>query len=198
MSAHEQKVEELLERTHHNFLKVAVAYAGKGDLPMVKEILRQKPFWIETRGSHGRTMLWEAVNRNKRDMVAYLLDQGADIHAPGCHFSEHLVEISPYCLAKWKGNEAMADYLLSRGAQPDICSAAYLGDLELVKAIWRKHPDKARRAGIEQFSMAFAKENLLYYGVAGGHTDIVQVSGRSGPESNSTRQVVADLRTLAG
>ena len=176
----EQKVDELLEKTYHNFLKVGAAFAGKGDLPMVKEILRQKPFWVETRGSHGRTMLWEAVNRNKLEMAAYLLDQGADIHAPGCYFSQQLVEISPYCLALQKGYFQMAELLWSKGAVMDICSAAYLGDFDRVKTIWNEDPEKARRAGIEQYSGLFGKENLIYYAVAGGHTELVEFLAKQG------------------
>ncbi len=168
----QEKVKQLLEKTHENFLKVGAEYAGKGDLDFVREVLRQKPHWIRTRGSHGRTMLWEATNRNRKHMVAFLLEQGADIHAPGCHFSQQLVEISPYCLARKKGYDALADFLSQNGARHDVFSAAYLGDLVAVKQCWQEDPTSIHGA-IPQKDMDFGRHNLLHYAVAGGHTEVV-------------------------
>ena len=72
-----QKVELLLQKTHDNFLKVGAHFAAKGDLLMLEEILRQKPHWLNHRGSHGRTLLWEAVNHGKIGSIQYLQDKGA-------------------------------------------------------------------------------------------------------------------------
>ena len=110
-----------------DFLKIAVAAAGRGDLQTVQAALAEKPAWIRRVGSHGRTMLWEAAYRGRLAMVDYLLDRGADIHACGCHFTPLLVEISPYCAARYKRHDAVADRLLRGGrAYRCYCSAERL------------------------------------------------------------------------
>ena len=68
-----------------DFLKIVVAAAGRGDLDAVKQFLNDKPEWLHTIGSHGRTMLWEAAYRGKLEVVKYLVEQGANINLPGCH-----------------------------------------------------------------------------------------------------------------
>ena len=83
-----------------DFLKVVVASAGRGDLDAVKHFLNYKPEWLHTIGSHGRTMLWEAAYRGKLEIVKYLVEQGANFNLPGCHLSQHDLEITPYCVAR--------------------------------------------------------------------------------------------------
>ena len=121
-----------------DFLKIVVAAAGRGDLETVRQLLDDNPAWLHTIGSHGRTMLWEAAYRGKLEMVQFLLERGADIHLPGCHLSQHGIEITPYCVARHEGRDAVADYLLTQGAEVDIHTAAYLGDYDTV----RDHVDR--------------------------------------------------------
>lgn len=117
-----------------DFLKIVVAAAGRGDLKTVRQLLDHNPAWLHTIGSHGRTMLWEAAYRGKLEMVQFLIERGADIHLPGCHLSQHGIEITPYCVARHEGRDAVADYLLAQGAEVDIHTAAYLGDYDTVRA----------------------------------------------------------------
>ncbi len=117
-----------------DFLKIVVAAAGRGDLETVRQLIDDNPAWIHTVGSHGRTMLWEAAYRGKLEMVKFLLERGADINLPGCHLSQHRLEITPYCVARHEGREIVADYLLQYGATIDIHTAAYLGDYDTVRS----------------------------------------------------------------
>jgi len=78
-----------------DFLEIVVAAAGRGNLEAVRELVEEKPNWIHTVGSHGRTMLWEASYRGKKDVVQFLVERGADVHICGCHYTPHRVEISP-------------------------------------------------------------------------------------------------------
>ena len=68
-----------------DFLKIAVAAAGRGDLQTVQAVLAQKPAWITP---HRLAWPHHAVGKlrtgGRLAMVDYLLDQGADIHACGC------------------------------------------------------------------------------------------------------------------
>ena len=86
-----------------DFLKIVVATAARGDLESTREFVDNKPEWIHTVGSHGRTMLWESAYRGKQEVVQFLVEQGADVNICGCHCTPHLVEISPYCAARLAG-----------------------------------------------------------------------------------------------
>jgi ankyrin repeat protein len=123
-----------------DFLKIVVAAAGRGDLESVRELVDDKPAWIHTVGSHGRTMLWEAAYRGRLEVVRFLLERGADINLPGCYHIQHRLEITPYCVARYEGRDLVADYLLQQGATIDIHTAAYLGDYDTV----RSHLDNDR------------------------------------------------------
>ena len=154
-----------------DFLKIAVAAAGRGDLQTVQAALAQEPAWIRRVGSHGRTMLWEAAYRGRLAMVDYLLDQGADIHACGCHFTPLLVEISPYCAARYKRHDAVADRLLARGAATDIYTAAFLGEGDAVADHLDREPRLATAEKAQHDSNR--RTTVLHYAVSAGHLDIV-------------------------
>lgn len=123
-----------------DFLKIVVAAAGRGDLEAVRALVDDNPRWLQTIGSHGRTMLWEAAYRGKRTVAEFLVERGADVNASACHYSEHYVEISCYCVAKAKERHDVADYLLAQGAEVDIFTAAYLGDSKSVAGFFAADP----------------------------------------------------------
>ena len=126
-----------------DFLRIGVAAAGRGDLAAVRGVLAQQPAWLRRVGSHGRTMLWEAAYRGRLEVADYLLDQGADIHARGCHFTPLLVEIPPLCAARFKRHDKVAELLLRRGAQEDFHSAVFLGDIADVREQLQRQPTLA-------------------------------------------------------
>jgi ankyrin repeat protein len=169
-----------------DFLKIVVAAAGRGDLETVRQLLDDKPAWIHTVGSHGRTMLWEAAYRGKLAVVQFLLERDADINLPGCHLSKHGIEITPYCVARHEGRDLVADYLLQQGATIDIHTAAYLGDYDTV----RSHLDNDRSlvnsgylqsvmlpargpATFEHREMAWATP--ICYAIIAGNTAVVEL-----------------------
>ena len=156
-----------------DFLKIAVAAAGRGDLETVREVLAQRPAWIGRAGSHGRTMLWEAAYRGRLAMVDYLLDRGADIDACGCHFTPLLVEISPFCAARHKGHDDVADRLLERGAATDIYTAAFLGDGEAVSGHLDREPGLARAEKAQHDDGL--PVTVLHHAVSAGHLPIVEM-----------------------
>ena len=156
-----------------DFLKIAVAAAGRGDMATVRSVLAEHPKWLRRVGSHGRTMLWEAAYRGRLDMVAELLDRGADIDARGCHFTPLLVEIPPYCAARWKRHEPVAELLLGRGATRDFHSALFLGDAAEARAQLAAAPDLAT-AEVPQHD-ANIRATALHYAVSPGHLDLVRL-----------------------
>lgn len=121
-----------------DFLKIGVAAAARGDLAAVRTILRLRPRWLHRIGSHGRTMLWEASHRGKLEMVKYLVRRKADINACGTHYTPYFVEVSCYCIARFRKRHDVADFLLTKGAVLDIHTAAFLGDLDGVKRFLKR------------------------------------------------------------
>ncbi len=154
-----------------DFLKIAAAAAGRGDLRTVQDVLALKPAWIRRAGSHGRTMLWEAAYRGRLAMVDFLLDRGADIDACGCHFTPLLVEISPCCAARYKRHPPVADRLLERGAATDIYTAAFLGESDAVADCLDRQPGLATAEKAQHDSSR--PMTVLHYAVSGGHLPIV-------------------------
>ena len=161
----------LLTGRASDFLSIAAAAAGRGDLATVRAVLAEKPVWIRRIGSHGRTLLWEAAYRGRLEMVEYLLDRGADIDACVCHFTPLLVEISPYCAARCRRHEAVADRLLERGAATDIFTAAFLGDREAVGAHLEREPRLATAEKPQHD--AGLRATVLHYAVSASRLDIV-------------------------
>ena len=156
-----------------DFLKIAVAAAGRGDMATVQSVLAEHPDWLRRVGSHGRTMLWEAAYRGRLDMVAELIERGADVDARGCHFTPLLVEVPPYCAARWKRHEPVAELLLGRGATQDFHSAVFLGDAAEVAAQLAATPHLATTE-VPQHD-ANIRATALHYAVSPGHLDLVRL-----------------------
>ena len=169
-----------------DFLKIVVAAAGRGDLETVRQLLDDKPAWIHTVGSHGRTMLWEAAYRGKLEMVGFLLERGADINLPGCYHIQHRLEITPYCVARLKGRDLVADYLLRHGATIDIHTAAYLGDYDVVCSHLNKDPNLVNSGYLQAVMLPAGEPHSfehretawatpLCYAIVGGNATVVEL-----------------------
>lgn len=136
-----------------DFLKIGVKAAERGRLDQVTTILEQKPHWLHKVGSHGRTMLWEACHKGRLEVVQYLVEQGADLHACGSHYTPYFVEVNCLAIALHKKRIAVAEFLTKAGAQLDIHNAAFLGKLTLVRQLLEKNP-AALQIGHPQHIMA--------------------------------------------
>lgn len=107
----------------------ALASAAKGDVSAVAELVEQNPGLLNLRGRDGVTLLWTAARRGSLPLVSWLAEAGADINIPGSVVHATEVMTSPYCVAVRSGRNDVAEYLSQRGAQVDVFTAAYLGDL---------------------------------------------------------------------
>lgn len=176
-----------------DFLKIVVAAAGRGDLDAVKQFLADKPEWLHTIGSHGRTMLWEAAYRGKLNVVKFLVKQGANVNLPGCHLSQHDLEITPYCVARHEGRDDVADYLKQQGAEIDIHTAAYLGDYDTSQELLRNDKTLVNSGYLQSVMLPSGEphtvehrysesETPLSYAIVGGNIRIVEILLTMGAE----------------
>ena len=147
-----------------------LAIAAKGDIEGLRQLLRDHPERLNRRGSHNRTLLWEAVRRGKLPAVAWLIEQGAQVNAAGRYNHESFVQLTPYCAAVYYHRWDVAEYLRSHGAQQDIFRAAFLGSIEPVARELAAHPSLIN---------AEDPQDLIYYvpllsfAVAGGRMEMV-------------------------
>lgn len=112
---------------NRNFDKV-LRIASKGDIVGIQGLLKENPSILNKPSEgHNRTILWEAVNKNRIELVKYLINQGADVNIPGRFRSQTYVLLKPYCIAYKNNKESMQDMLLSNGHEMDIYSLSYLG-----------------------------------------------------------------------
>ena len=123
------------------------------------------------------------------------------MNASACHYSQHYVEISCYCIAKVKGRHALADYLLARDAIVDVHSAAYLGDTLAVRTFLDDDPLLLEHARPQHDSQRQEGSRLIYdptpntwatplaYALSGGSGDTVALLLERGAEvrENDTR-----------
>lgn len=172
----------ILTGKNSDFLKIGVATAGNGDIPLLEELLNINPHWLNKVGSHGRTMIWEAAYRGRTETVEYLLICGADPNVWACHFTPLLVDISPYCAAEHKHHQATANVLKVATNLDEPYTATYLGDLERVKNMVAAEPAIVNQT-ILNHHCAYPL-SLLHYAVASKHHDIANYLIQSGAEVN--------------
>ena len=180
-----------------DFLKIGVAAAARGDVEAVRAILEERPDWLTRVGSRGRTMLWEASHRGKLGVVKYLVEGGADIDACGTHYTPYFVEVSCYCIARYKKHDEVADYLIERGAVIDIHTAAFLGDLKGVESFLRRQPESLNEGHPQHVMGDMTEDGLdwhpapapwatpLCYALRGGNVETVEYLIASGARIES-------------
>ena len=159
-----------------DLLKIVLPAAARGDLDTVKKIVKADSRWVNCKGPHGRTMLWEAVNKNRIETVKYLIKQGADINAHGCYYTPHFVDLSPLCLALYNQKSEMAELLKTHGAKVDIFAACYLGDFDFVKKCIKRSTKNIHKGfvGFSSHKPPNDKPTPLHYAVAGAQLPIAK------------------------
>jgi ankyrin repeat protein len=117
---------------------------------------------------------------------------GADVNATGCYNGETLVQITPYCAARYYGRGAIADYLWAHGSARDIFRAAFLGDTARVE---QELASKPALLNAEDPHDQIYYVPLLSFAIAGGHQDLARSLIRRGAQ---VEQYSAQLIHLAG
>lgn len=154
-----------------------LAIAGRGDVAALRDLLAGHPEYLNRRGSHNRTLLWEATRGGRLEAVRWLVGRGAELDATGCYNGESHVQLTPYCAAVYYRRPAVAAYLRARRPHLDIFRAAFLGDHERVEGALAAEPASldAEDPCDDIYYMP-----LLAFPVAGGHAALVELLLRRG------------------
>ncbi len=153
--------------------------ARLGDLAGLTGLLSEHPEYLSKRGSHGRTLLWEATRGGKMAAVQRLVEAGAEVDATGCYNSETFVQVTPYGAARYYQRPAIAEYLWERGSTLDIFRAAFLGDRERVERELAARPELL---GAEDPHDEIYYVPVLSFAVAGGNADLASFLIRAGAD----------------
>ena len=129
-------------------LRAAVA---RGERQRVMDAVSEEPDHAVRRGLDGRTLLWQAAHEGDLELVRFLLERAAPIDTPGCltmctdfvqltgpggFTTEHvdpMVPVTPLAIALARGHHDVADALQMQGAQQDVYTAAYVGDIDRLR-----------------------------------------------------------------
>ena len=169
-----------------------LAVAIRGEVAELRQLLKAHPEYLSKRGAHGRTLLWEAARRGKLEAVKWLAARGADIDATGCYNSESMVQLTPYCAARYYRRDAVADFLWAAGAQLDVFRAAFMGEQARVAAALAAEPALLLA---EDPHDATYYAPLLAFAVAGGQAALAAWLGAQGAV---VQPYGAQLLNLAG
>ena len=147
--------------------------ARKGDLEAVKQHLERKPRLLDAySGGHNRSFVWEAVRGGRKEVVEYLLEQGADATIPGRIRSQIQVLLPPLCIAERYRRKGIARLLREHGVELDFYSHCYLGNHGAVDPVIEGQPGLLdKEVGFESVWRVTA----LHYAVAGGHEALVRL-----------------------
>jgi uncharacterized protein len=145
--------------------------AERGDLNALQALLAEHPEFLSKRGSHNRTFLWAATRKGRLEMVQWLIAQGADLDAVGCHNGESYVQLAPYCAAIYYRRTAVAEFLRTQLPQLDIFQSAFLGDQRRVADMLQAD---ATLLNAEAPYEDVYYVPLIAFPIAGGHTALVE------------------------
>ena len=145
--------------------------AARGDVPALRELLRERPDFLDSLSSHNRTLLWEATRAGRLEAVRFLVERGARVNTPGCYNSESHVLITPYCAASYYKRDELADYLWSVGSKLDVFRAAFLGDERRVARRLNAQPKMLNAE--DPFDRIYFTP-LIAFAVAGEHVALTE------------------------
>jgi truncated hemoglobin YjbI/ankyrin repeat protein len=127
-------------------LNQAMLLAQRGKVDKLATIVAEIPDVVR-RARFAAGLLQSATMAGRTEVLDWLLDFGLDVNTPsplpvslaGSAF-ELVLFVTPLCAARKTGRSEVTTLLLGRGARNDVFTAAYLGDLPLVRKLISEQP----------------------------------------------------------
>lgn len=176
-----------IDRHYEKVLKIA----SKGDLASIQTLLKKHPEILNwPNEGHNRTLIWEAVNKNRKELIEYLIAQGADVNISGRYRNQTFVLLKPYCIAHRNGKEDLKNYLLEQGHQMDIFSLSYLGS---GNEVLNKINSKRELLNLHQKEDELWKVTPLHFAVAGNNISTLETLLKSGAEVKKYSKLLYEI-----
>jgi truncated hemoglobin YjbI len=158
-------------------LRRASDLAHRGDIRGVRAALDEAPDLL--RATYGAKVMQAAVWAGRGEVVELLLARGIDANKPhyleirvvGAAF-ERILYVTPLCAARVKRRTSIEALLLRSGAKDDIFTAAFLGELQLLK-----EATKSDRGLTQAPDPAVDVLDItpIHHAVAGGRVDALRL-----------------------
>lgn len=171
------------------------ALIRNGEAAKVLLLLEEKPELIAAADQRGNQPIHWAVMTRQLELIDELLARGADINAtrPDGARPLHLTN-GDYHYRGWRDvprtalrpHEVLLGFLIARGAEYDISTAAKIGDLARVRQLLDEHPALAN--AVPDYSTYYSGLPLRCAAGA-GHLEIVQLLLERGADPNGAERV---------
>lgn len=172
-----------------------LALARRGDLAALRSLLKADPGLIAAAGPHGRTLLWEAVRFGHETLADFLLEHGAPVDVPGRHRAESHVLLTPLCVSRWRGRDALTARLETHGAKLDAYGAAFLGDFPAVRRFVETDPAVVNRPLPDD---TIWKTTPLHFASSGGQWEIASFLCEHGADIALHGPLLLDIAARRG
>jgi ankyrin repeat protein len=169
------------------------------NLEKVRSLLDASPELLHTGDEGSNQPIHWAVMTRQIDMIDELLARGANINARRSDGARPIqLSNGDYTYRGWRDvpkettttpREVLA-HLRARGAYCDICTAAYIGDLERVRELTDQDPSQANRPS-DYVTYYACSGTPLRNAAAGGHIEIVQLLLDRGADPNLPEEGIA-------
>jgi truncated hemoglobin YjbI len=119
----------------------SLALVRRGDANALRQLLQRAPDVLLS-VPHAASLLHVAALAGRRHVVEVLLDNGVDANKPAP--IAPLIFSTPLCAARARRRQEIAALLLEHGAQEDIFTHAFLGDLVRLRGDLELQPESAQ------------------------------------------------------
>jgi ankyrin repeat protein len=199
------EMERLLERqlaALHNVSPKGEAVAEairQRDAAKMESLLDASPELLHAGDQRSNQPIHWAVMTRQLDLIDKLLARGADINAKRCDGARPIqLTNGDYHFRGWDRvpkdsaptPRAVYEHLRARGAECDICTAAYFGDLDRVRTLCEQDPSLANRSS-EYVTYYACSGTPLRNAAVGGHIEIVKLLLDRGADPNLPEEGIA-------
>jgi uncharacterized protein len=197
----EKLLEAALARPHGTAPKgEAIAEAiREPDIAKVRSLLDATPELVHAPDERTNQPIHWAVMTRQLDMIDELLARGADINAQRGDGARPIqLTNGDYMYRGWRdvprdwptGPREVLNHLRAGGADCDICTASYIGDLERVRELLDQDPSLANRPS-DYVSYYACSGTPLFNAAAAGHLEIVKLLLEHGADPNLPEEHIA-------
>ena len=181
-----------LTGNHGDFSGIVLKAAASGNAAAIRHYLTVNPDWLNQEGPHGRTMLWEAAYKGRTELVAELIELGADVNPLGSYYTPMFVELSAVAVARLAGRKELVSLLEANGASDDLFAACHRGDLVAMVQFLDADPKAVDRPARECDSPGRMGWHPIHYAVVGGHFDAVKLLVERGADIGPHLELLVD------